>query len=168
MLSFLVKLFKKQEPKKIEPKKPIPQERIDAVAPPVKEEPIVTKLEVKKFTESFKSTDPVEQIDQIITFYNKFTVGKEFYLKYKTPITAECPDLLLKQIYLAQELCIKHLNRLPFAEELRLSVLIDNPKKMQEVIDEMPKSVNKHSLALRALSMELPLVLFQDQKPKTI
>lgn len=163
MFSSITNMFKKQEPKK---KTPLPKTRLpDPIEPEVKQPP---KLEVKKFTETFKSTDPVEQIDQIITYYNKFTVGKEFYLKYKTPITAECPDLLLKQIYLAQELCIKHLNRLPFAEELRLSVWIDNPKKMQEVIDEMPKSVNKHSLALRALSMELPLVLFQDQTPKTI
>ena len=163
MFSFITNLLKKKESVK---KAPPPKNRLpEPVIPEVKPEP---KLEIKKFTDPFISTDPVEQIDQIITFYNKFTVGKEFYLKYKTPITSDCPALLLKQIYLTQELYIKHLNRLPYAEELRLSIWIDNPKKMQEVIDEMPKSVNQHSLALRALSMELPLTLFQDQKPKTI
>lgn len=126
------------------------------------------KLEVKRFTETFKSSDPLDQIDQIVKFYNSFGVGKDFYLKQKTPVTAESPQLLLDQIYTTQELYIKHLNRLPFAEELRLSTWVDHPKKMKEVVDSMPKEYTQYSLALRALSMEMPLVIHADKAQKTI
>lgn len=168
MFDFIKKLINKAESKKADRKKPIPKERIESAIPAAKVEPPkpeskpqapAPKLEVIKFTEAYKSTDPLDQIDQILTFYNKFTVGKEFYLKYKTPITAECPDLLLKQIYTAQECYINHLNRLPNGEELRLCVWIDNPQKMSEVLADMPKSLIKYNLALRALSIDAPLIV---------
>lgn len=180
MIDFLKKLLssKKEKPKASTSESKIEKIKETAATVTNKEPvasltsntPIVTekKLEVKRFTETFKSNDPLDQIDQIVKFYNSFGVGKDFYAKQKTPVTAESPQLLLDQIYTTQELYIKHLNRLPFAEELRLSTWVDHPTKMKEVISSMPKEYTQYSLALRALSMEMPLVIHADKAQKTI
>ena len=142
--------------KKIETKQP-------AVAAPVLQAP-----QVKKFTEAFKSTNPIDQIDQIIAFYNSFAPGKDFHVKMKTTFTSESPNLLLKQIYVVQELYIKHIGRLPFAEELRVMVWIGDDKKMSELLNDRPKALTKNSIALQALGLEFPLNINNDAKPKTI
>lgn len=166
MLGFINKILNKPVAKKAEPKKPIPKERIESVVPAAKVEP--PKLEVKKFTEAFISTEPMDQIDQIINFYNKFTNGKSFFVKQKISFSAAAPQLLLDQIYIVQEQYITHLKRLPFAEELRLSIWIGDEAKMREMVADRKEKLIKRTLELQAIGLEYPLVVNTEVKPKPI
>lgn len=128
------------------------------------------KLEVKKFTEKFTSTDPYEQVTQVIKFYNSYSaIDGEYYRKQNYVFTPETVDLLLKQIYTTQEAYIKHINRLPFTNELQWAVYLDSQDKMEvHAVDRIARPLNKDLIVDRAVKLEVPLNINQDKPAKNI
>lgn len=176
------RLKKKEQVKNTTPKTKLP----DPIVPEVKSQAIesvqvkpepkpeiikndVVNLEIKKFNEAYKSTDPLERIDQIIKFYNSFRLGKEVFVKTKPVFTADSPEVLLKQIYLIQQSYINLINRLPYAIELLWLTNVDGHDAMVKKLSDLEKfPQTKKSLIDFALQQNLPFTVTGDPSAKTI